>query len=282
MKKFAGKDAMTTVLRSTSELIGARLEWAATGEKVGFVPTMGALHDGHRALLKEARQKSDIVVLSIYLNPAQFGAGEDLAQYPKTLESDLAMASEEGVNFVFTPKSSEMYPEGYSTYVNEEILSRELCGAYREGHFRGVTTIVLKLFNLVRPNLSVFGLKDAQQFFVLKKMLLDLNLDIEMIGVPTVREQDGLALSSRNAYLTKEERSRAPVLFETLRWCRRQILSGAFQGEVLKAGRSRIEAAGLKVQYLEIAEFPGVSDERRIAVAAFLGATRLIDNVAIS
>jgi pantoate--beta-alanine ligase len=249
---------------------------------------MGALHAGHAELLKSVRPHCQISVLSIFVNPTQFAPHEDLDRYPKTLENDLKIASEESVDFVFAPSISELYPPGYSTYVEETSLSRTLCGPIRPSHFRGVTTIVLKLFNLIQPQLAVFGLKDAQQFFVLKQMVQDLNLNIEMLGVQTVREYDGLALSSRNVYLTRQERERAPVIYKTLQVARDALLSRQDLRETLNRARSLLIAGGLQVQYFDCVRLPdlgSVQDSMNlpeswmIATACLLGKTRLIDNV---
>lgn len=276
--------------------------------QVGFVPTMGALHAGHADLLRRMRARmsapGDRLVLSIFVNPTQFGPGEDLSKYPRTLESDLALARQCGVDAVYFPSPADMYPKGYSTYVEETALTGSLCGAHRPGHFRGVTTVVLKLFNLVRPDVAYFGLKDAQQFFVLHKMARDLDLDVSIEGIPTVREPDGLALSSRNVYLSPDERERAPAIYRELK-----RVAGATSRSIsfaLSQARERLSAQGFRVQYLEARALPGfepagvmaaetlsaetptpeapTADGARaqpilIAVAAHLGPTRLIDNV---
>ncbi len=253
--------------------------------RVGLVPTMGALHEGHATLLRKIRPRCDFSVLSVFVNPTQFGPLEDLAKYPRTLEQDIRVAEKEGVDIVFAPTPQEMYPSGYSTYVEETRLELPLCGQVRPGHFRGVTTIVLKLFNLVRPQLALFGLKDAQQFFVLNKMVQDLNLDLRIEGVSTVREIDGLALSSRNIYLTPDERKRAPLIYQTLQNLRQSSVSA----QSLRAAQEGLEAHGFQVQYLERLALPDLSTPpltsidssapSLIAIAARLGNTRLIDNV---
>ena len=267
------QDTKLTVLKNTTELRRWRKSLDAKA-KVGFVPTMGALHAGHAELLKQARQNNDIVLLSIFVNPTQFGPNEDLAKYPRTLESDLNLASNQKVDAVFFPSESEMYPKGYSTFVTEEELSKPLCGQFRPAHFRGVTTVVLKLFNLVQPHHAYFGLKDAQQFIVLRKMVADLNLDLEMVGVSTVREADGLAMSSRNRYLTAVEREKAPLLFKLLKETQIQIADQASVVPVLEAAKQKLSDRGFTVQYFEYLE-----NERLLAAAVFLGKTRLIDNL---
>ncbi|HRK01841.1 MAG TPA: pantoate--beta-alanine ligase [Oligoflexia bacterium] len=246
------------------------------GQSVGFVPTMGALHAGHAELLKRSAAENQVTILSIFVNPKQFGPREDFQKYPRPFEADLDIAEACGVSAVFSPSVADFYPDSFSTYVEENALSKPLCGAFRPGHFRGVTTVVLKLFNVVRPNRAYFGLKDAQQFFVIKKMVEDLNLDLEIKGVPTVRENDGVALSSRNRYLSSEERERAPMIFKTLTRARDQILSGADPAKVCCEQIAVLEQNGFRVQYFEY--WP---QGRVLAAAAYLGITRLIDNVLI-
>jgi pantoate--beta-alanine ligase len=277
------------------------LEWrrSVEGAKIGFVPTMGALHLGHGTLLEELRTRCEISVLSIFVNPIQFAPHEDLDRYPKSFESDLQIATATGVDIVFAPSAQQLYPKGFTTFVEETHLSLPFCGPFRPGHFRGVTTIVLKLFNLIRPQLALFGLKDAQQFFVLKQMVQDLNLDIEVAGIETVREPDGLALSSRNIYLSSEDRERAPLLYK----CLRQIKDTALSGDLgtqsyletmiqsLETAKKILSQDGFIVQYLDCLKLPNfdqldslvmAGDSQIIAIAALLGKTRLIDNVMIS
>lgn len=276
------------VFHTIAELRGWRSQVSG---QVGFVPTMGALHEGHATLLRKLQGRCDHSVLSIFVNPTQFGPKEDFSKYPKTWEKDLQIAEEEKVSVVFAPTASEIFPDGYSTYVEETQLSGPLCGIFRPGHFRGVTTVVLKLFNLVQPDLALFGLKDAQQFFVLERMVRDLNLDLKIEGVPTVREPTGLALSSRNVYLTNEEREKAPLIYSTL--CRIQdgLLKGEKISKMLEEGAVQLTQAGFQVQYLEcrdLATFGSVQNLIQndqgylIAVSAYLGSTRLIDNVIIN
>jgi pantoate--beta-alanine ligase len=260
-----------------------------TQGSVGFVPTMGALHAGHAHLLRRMRARCDQLVLSIFVNPTQFGPTEDLAKYPRTWESDLALARDCGVDAVFYPSAEQIYPPGYSTYVEEMSLTSRLCGEFRPGHFRGVTTVVLKLLNLVRPHQAYFGLKDAQQFFVLHKMARDLFLDTSLEGVATVRERDGLALSSRNIYLTTEQREQAPLLYQALLAAQKAILGGAPIQAACGEAAGRLTANGFELQYLECLRLPDLAPPAStiagehtpylIAVAAHLGKTRLIDNV---
>lgn len=255
--------------------------------RVGFVPTMGALHAGHADLLRRMRQSCDSLVASIFVNPTQFAPGEDLARYPRTLESDLEIARHCGVDAVFFPTAEQMYPDGFATHVEVAGLTEPLCGAFRPGHFCGVTTVVLKLINLVDPHVAYFGLKDAQQFFVLHKMARDLDLRVSVEGVATVREADGLALSSRNRYLSQAERELAPALYAELR----QLAEAATLEEPtrhLEASRARLTARGFQVQYLEALSLPHFKNiltlgaPGLVAVAAYAGGTRLIDNVLIS
>jgi len=196
------------------------------GQTISFVPTMGFLHEGHLTLLREGRKRSDRLVLSIFVNPTQFGPGEDLDAYPRDTENDLALAEAEGVDVVFMPGPDELYGEKFQTYVQLEKLPRHLCGNSRPTHFRGVATVVTKLFNIIKPHTAIFGQKDFQQLAIIRQMVLDLNFDIDVIGVPTVREEDGLAMSSRNAYLTPDQRSSASCLFKSLNNASSFIKSG--------------------------------------------------------
>jgi len=284
--------SLPLVLRSPSEMRAWR--HSAQGQ-VGFVPTMGALHEGHANLIRRLRARCDRLVLSIFVNPSQFGPKEDLSKYPRTFEADMEIARVEGVDAVFFPTPEQVYPPGYSTYVEEGTLTGPLCGEFRPGHFRGVTTVVLKLFNLVAPHTAYFGLKDAQQFFVLHKMGRDLDLDISIEGVATVREPDGLALSSRNRYLSATERQIAPRVYAALQNVAHQLKSREVSEPTLQRARADLDNAGLKVQYLDCVRLPDFSrtalaasapgapldaqSPYLIAVAAFLGTTRLIDNI---
>ncbi len=260
------------------------------GDVVGFVPTMGYLHEGHLSLIRIARARCDLLVVSIFVNPTQFGPNEDYNDYPRDLERDKALCEKEGVDVLFVPKVEEMYPEGFCTYV--EVTGRMtevLCGKYRPGHFRGVTTVVTKLFNIVMPHFAVFGQKDGQQLAVIKRMVRDLNLPVEIIAAPTVREQDGLAMSSRNEYLTPEERKVAPALYKSLLMAKKLIEQGERRSaNIISAMRKYIEGAGpFRVQYIDIVDADTMEplDEVRgkvmIALAAFLGKARLIDNIVI-
>lgn len=264
-------------------------EWrkSITPKALGFVPTMGALHAGHESLLKFARLRSEKVLLSIFVNPTQFSATEDLSKYPRTLENDLAMAKSVGVDAVFVPASSEIYPSNYSTYIIEEERTAPLCGKFRPTHFRGVTTIVFRLFHWAQPQFAFFGLKDAQQYFVIKKMVDDLDLGVQMIGVPTVREADGLALSSRNVYLTPKEREKAPLLYHTLQFALSKLLENNEWELIQEKSLSTLAEAGFRTQYLEYLTIPHLEPVEPgsrppkfiVAYAGNLGATRLIDNI---
>lgn len=278
---------MNTV-KTVRELRAAVARARSEGKRIGFVPTMGNLHSGHMALVTTAAQRADFVVASIFVNPLQFGANEDLDSYPRTLIADQEKLQEAGCHLLFAPNVDEMYPDGMAgqTRVSVPLLSERLCGARRPGHFEGVATIVSKLFNMVQPDLAVFGQKDFQQLAVIRALVHDLNMPIQIIGEPTTRAADGLALSSRNGYLNAEQRAVAPALYRSLQ----QIRSAIEQGErdyptLLAEQRTQLEAAGLRPDYLEICQArtlrPVTAEDRDlvILVAAFLGTTRLIDNV---
>lgn len=257
--------------------------------RMGFVPTMGALHQGHLELVRVVRQMCDRVVVSIFVNPIQFGPKEDYRSYPRDLRQDLRLLKQVGVDVVFYPDAKEMYPQGYSTYVEVEGLTRFLCGRSRPGHFRGVTTVVAKLFNIVKPNLAVFGQKDAQQAFVIKRMVEDLNFDIEIVVVPTVREADGLAMSSRNVYLSPKEREQAPVLYRALKKAERLIAEGEHDVKTVKQAMARLirnESDG-RIDYIEIVDtrrlepLKKIRGEVLIALAVYFSKARLIDNIIV-
>lgn len=256
---------------------------------VGLVPTMGALHEGHLRLVRQSKKECDLTVASIFVNPLQFSQGEDYAVYPRTVEKDLALLKKEKADAVFMPSSAEMCPEGFSAYVEEMDLSKPLCGTYRPGHFRGVTTVVAQLFHLVLPDKAYFGRKDYQQALIIKKMTADLHFPMSVIIVPTARDFDGVALSSRNTYLTTEERMDAEYLHKTLRLARECIEQGERKTGVIVGKMKHLlqSRAGLKIQYAEIR---GADDLREmtvidgsvvIALAVFAGTTRLIDNMLV-
>jgi pantoate--beta-alanine ligase len=232
--------------------IDALREATSSAGSLGLVPTMGALHAGHMALVKRARAENDCVVVSIFVNPLQFGAGEDLERYPNPLDADMALLNGAGVDVVYLPTPNLMYPQGFQTGVKVGALADTLCGASRQGHFDGVATVVLKLFNQVQPNRAYFGEKDYQQLCIINRLIKDFNLSLEVIGVPTVRETDGLALSSRNQYLSDQERAIAPALFANLRKCAENIKKLDALGGVLKFTKSELLAQGFtSVDYLE-------------------------------
>jgi pantoate--beta-alanine ligase len=273
------------IVESIAAFKQLRSSWEDQHLTVSLVPTMGALHAGHLSLLPPARE-ADRMVVSIFVNPAQFGPHEDLERYPRPVEQDLSLLKSRGVDAVFLPLASEVYPEGYRTFVNVEVLSSRLCGVSRPGHFRGVTTVVLKLFNIVRPHRAVFGQKDAQQTIILRRMVRDLNLDVKLIVQPIVREPDGLALSSRNRYLNPEERHAASVLFRSLEFARQASLRGECRADVLLEGvRKLIESEPLaRLDYAQIVSTDDLSTLQEVtspallAIAVFIGKTRLIDN----
>jgi pantoate--beta-alanine ligase len=251
------------VVRRIAELRKALDPVRTLDASVGLVPTMGAFHDGHRSLFQAAREECEHVVVSLFVNPAQFDEGSDLAGYPRDLEADTALAEQAGVDLLFAPPVDEIYPPGFQTWVDVTELGRQLEGVHRPGHFRGVATVCLKLFNLVRPERAYFGQKDAQQVAVLRRMIRDLDLGVTLRVLPTVRDPDGLAISSRNAQLTSEERERALAL------------PRALATRDLEAARARL--AGLDVDYVEVVDF----DPPVLAAAVRVGSTRLIDNVVL-
>ncbi|HCD72369.1 pantoate--beta-alanine ligase [Thermovirga lienii] len=255
-------------------------------EEIGFVPTMGYLHEGHLSLVRRCKQENSFCVVSIFVNPLQFGPSEDLAAYPRDFDRDSALLEKEGVDLLFAPREEDMYYPDFSTVVKENKLSRYMCGAFRPGHFDGVCTVVLKLFNIVQPGRAYFGQKDYQQLQVLKRMVRDLNVPVEVIGCPIVRDHDGLALSSRNVYLTEEQRKEALKIPKALEEAERLFKSGVKDVKALEAKVREIlsEGDGLKVQYVEIRdaenleEVNEIKDRVVIAVAAYVGKARLIDN----
>ena len=276
------------ILRTVDELRAWR---KASAGKVGLVPTMGALHTGHLSLVASAKAQTDRTIASIFVNPLQFGPQEDLASYPRPFAHDCDLLVEAGTDALFAPEAAEVYAAGASTYVNEEAVSLPLCGAQRPGHFRGVTTVVLKLFNLVQPDVAFFGRKDYQQCAVIRRMVRDLNVPVEVVTCPTVRELDGLAMSSRNVYLSPEERARAPQLHRGLEAAASLYRSGVRDGDRLReAGLAALDA-GFKVQYWDVRHRDTLEDLTQgghvgvdgavLAVAAYLGKTRLIDNIEI-
>lgn len=261
----------------------------AAGKSIGFVPTMGALHDGHIALVREARSTCDLVVVSIFVNPTQFDRRSDLNSYPRDLERDAEVAAGASVDYLFVPSADEMYPSGYRTYVTVEEIGDLLCGAVRAGHFRGVATVVTKLLGIVAPDVAYFGEKDYQQLVVIRRMVADLNMDVDVVGVPTVREPDGLAISSRNALLTPSEREAASVISRALLISRDLVANGTVEPDAIIERIKRIigEEPLVRIEYVNVCHLDTLRDVRRvdrkalIAIAAYLGTTRLIDNVVV-
>lgn len=274
------------IIRNIEELKIKIKEVKENHSGIGFVPTMGYLHDGHRSLVHRARKENDFVVVSIFVNPTQFGPNEDLDKYPRNEEGDLKLCREEGCDLVFIPRADEMYDSNYNTYVDVFGLTEGLCGASRPGHFRGVCTVVLKLFNLVKADKAYFGQKDAQQLAVIRKMCKDLNMDVEVIGCPIIREKDGLAMSSRNSYLSEQERRDAVVLNKALLAAETSIQNGIVDAAALRAEMSRMiaEVASSTIDYIEIVDnellkpVEKITGEVLIALAVKIGKTRLIDN----
>ena len=277
---------MMEILRS----LDAMREWRASlapDQRVGFAPTMGNLHAGHIELINVAKQRSDVVVASIFVNPMQFGGNEDLDAYPRTLEADLAKLEAAGAAAVFTPTTTDIYPDGVSQHTAVDVpgLTDVLCGASRPGHFRGVTTVVSKLLGIVRPHIAAFGAKDLQQVLVIKKMVRDLSINTEIDLVPTLRETDGLAMSSRNSYLSRDERALAPLFSRTLKETAKRLAeSGSDIETVIAEAKAILTDSGFVLDYLEarhtydLSKASSLNQETAIFGAAFLGTTRLIDN----
>lgn len=278
------------VWKTPDEVRAWRAELSRRGQRLALVPTMGFLHDGHLSLMREGARRADVVAASIFVNPSQFGPKEDLSRYPRDAEGDLAKCASAGVAGVYLPEPATVYPEGYQTWVTVDEMSQGLCGERRPGHFRGVATVVAKLFGVFRPDVALFGEKDYQQLQVIARMNQDLELGVEVVGMPTVREADGLAMSSRNAYLSPEERQRALALSKGLFAARDAAAAG--QGDVaalLALMRSPLAAAGLREDYVAVVDARSLAALERLEpgrparalVAAFAGATRLIDNLSL-
>jgi len=259
-----------------------------SGKTIGFVPTMGYLHEGHLSLLDEAKKYSDVIIMSIFVNPTQFGPNEDFNSYPRDINRDEALAESRGTDIIFYPDVKEMYPSKILTWVNVEKITDVLCGARREGHFKGVTTVVTKLFNIIKPNIAVFGQKDAQQAAVISKMVEDLNMDIEIKLAPIVREADGLAMSSRNVRLSPGDRKNAKVLSQSLLMIKDGIAREEELSELLKKAKNNIlETKGAQLDYLEARSYPNLEAINTckgrclVAIAVVFGDVRLIDNILI-
>jgi len=279
-----------TLVRSVGELRAAIAAWRAAGQTIGLVPTMGALHDAHMTLMRTARTRADRVVATIFVNPTQFGPNEDLSAYPRREAQDIETLRADGIDLLFAPDVAEMYPDGFATTVTVAGVSEGLCGEFRPGHFAGVATIVTKLLLQSLPDIAFFGEKDYQQLQVIRRLARDLDIPVEIAGLPTVREADGLAMSSRNQRLDPARRAIAPRLHEVLQMVAAQVASGIPAGQACAAGRSELEAAGFDpVEYLEVRDsdslqppgtHPDPKRSHRVLAAAWLGDVRLIDNIA--
>ena len=277
------------ILTSPKTLHQISTQLRAKKKRIGFVPTMGALHEGHASLLRRARRENDIVILSIFVNPLQFTPGEDLTRYPRPRKADQRLARRIGVDFLFCPSAREMYPPNFLTSIHTKRLDRYLCGRKRPGHFEGVTTVVAKLLNVVCPDVLYLGQKDAQQAIILRKMIADLNYFVTIKICPTVREKDGLALSSRNAYLSTDQRKKAPVLYQSLKYAR-GLVRGREQNasKIKQLMRTRIRRNGGKIDYIEIVDVASLEPVSRlkgkilIALAVYFGKARLIDNMILT
>lgn len=274
------------IIESPEQMQQFALTAKQRGESIALVPTMGYLHEGHASLMKEGRRRADLLIVSIFVNPAQFGVGEDFEKYPRDMARDSAIAAAAGVDIIFAPAAADMYPRGYQTYVDVGPLTGPLCGASRPGHFRGVATVVCKLFNIVQPDVALFGRKDYQQLAVIRQMTIDLNMPVEIAGMPIVREPDGLAMSSRNVYLSPDERGRALCLKRALDAARAAFASGERSVNALEALLKGVlgQEQGVVIDYAEIRD--GLTLERSdfavagslAAIAVRIGKTRLIDN----
>lgn len=277
------------ILKTVHEMQAVVRQAHLAGSTIGFVPTMGFLHAGHLSLIQQAKPLSEVLVVSIFVNPTQFGQGDDFVSYPRDLERDSRLCAAGGVDMLFVPEVHDMYRQGHTVFVEEESLSRVLCGRSRPGHYRGVLTVVAKLFNIVQPDVAVFGQKDAQQVRIIEQMVQDLNFPVRIVVGPTVRESDGLAMSSRNVRLSPGERARATCLFKALRLSERMYRGGTdCTAEITKAMRELIqESAPLEIDYVEALHYETLKPVDRIAgetlfaVAVRFGQTRLIDNVII-
>lgn len=259
------------------------------GKKIGFVPTMGALHVGHISLIEAAAKHTDFVVVSIFVNPTQFEPGGDFEKYPRPFDYDLEICKKHGVDVVFAPASQQMYPTENLTWVNVEKLTEQLCGRFRPGHFRGVTTVCAKLFNIVLPDITFFGQKDAQQAIVIKRMVADLNMPLEIVVCPTIREPDGLAVSSRNQYLTKQQRKDATLIYKSLQKCQEMVESGVTETQKIMAQMRKTlnQIPSAKIEYVSIVDAETLGSIEQVegkvlaAVAVKVGSTRLIDNILV-
>lgn len=277
------------IIKKVDEASKAVRKRKEKGKSVGFVPTMGALHEGHLSLIRRARSENGFVVVSIFVNPAQFGPKEDLKRYPKPVKNDISLCKKEGVDLIFYPEVKQMYPEGYKTYIEVKELSDLLCGKPRPGHFKGVATVVTKLFNIIQPDTAYFGQKDGQQAAVIKKMASDLNMPVKIKVMPIVREKDGLAMSSRNVYLSTKERKDAVVLFNSLNLAKVLIKNGQMNTDTIILRMKQLigKKKSAKIDYIDIVDpntlkrIPKIKGSCFIVLAVWIGKTRLIDNIII-
>jgi len=277
------------IISSITDMQQAARALRHEGRRIAFVPTMGFLHEGHASLLREGRTRGDVLVLSIFVNPIQFGPNEDLDRYPRNLDGDCAIARACGVDIVFTPSAADMYPPGFQTLIRVPELALPLCGASRPGHFDGVATVVAKLFNIVQPDVALFGKKDFQQLAIIRRMTIDLSLPVEIVGMPIIREGDGLAMSSRNAYLSADQRRSALCLSRAIRLVRERYAAGERNAtRLIAAARDLIQAEpAATIDYLELRDaatlesVSTVSDTTLMALAVTIGTTRLIDNTVL-
>lgn len=280
---------MTRIIETISGIQAYVAACRKRGLKVGFVPTMGAFHEGHLTLMREARRNNNAVIVSIFVNPIQFTAGEDYDRYPRRLEQDTKMADSEGVDVIFSPSVAEMYPKGFDTYVDQTDLPAKLCGAFRIGHFRGVMTIVTKLFNIVKPDVAYFGQKDYQQSLIIRRTATDLNLEVAIKVLPTVREEDGVAMSSRNVYLGPKQRKDAGCLIQSLRRAEDMVNNGESSASKVSAEMKRLirKVKGTRVEYIAIVNsdtlepVKEIKGKTLIALAVRIGKARLIDNIIV-
>lgn len=282
--------SMMRIIESVKKMQETALGIRASGRRIGLVPTMGFLHEGHLSLLRIAKQEADVVVVSIFVNPIQFGPQEDFERYPRDFERDKKLCKGEKVDVIFCPSVKEMYMPGHSVYVEEKDMSKGLCGTSRPGHFRGVTTVVCKLFNIVKPHVVVFGQKDAQQARIIRQMVRDLNFPIKIIVAPTIREPNGLAMSSRNKYLAKRQRREATCLVEALRLAERLFENGERHAVVIRKEMAGVirRAPSAEIEYIEIVDYETLRPVEKvagvtlIALAVKIGRTRLIDNIVLA
>jgi pantoate--beta-alanine ligase len=278
---------MTRIIETLSGIQAYVSACRKAGKKVGFVPTMGAFHEGHLTLMREARRNNGAVIVSIFVNPIQFTAGEDFDRYPRRLEQDTRMAESEGVDVLFAPSVAEMYPKGFDTYVDQTDLPSKLCGEYRIGHFRGVMTIVTKLFNIIKPDVAYFGQKDFQQSLIIRRTVTDLNLDVDIKVLPTVREEDDVAMSSRNLYLGPKQRKDAVCLIQALRRAEDMVNHGVSSAAKVIAEMKRLirKVKGTRVEYIAVVNSETLEPVKEIkgrtliALAVRIGKARLIDNI---